>query len=458
MDEVWIAAAGVRFLFTACRKRANFAFGGERCWPRRVLVMRLSLIRIVLVAVLAALGAPSSMAQTRPGFWEISIEAAANAELGSPIAPIILGNALAIAEERDPNGARPILSRLHLMLSYIAQNKFDLFKSVYGMPNLKIDVSTFDLGLKDYIGPLRTFQSSHYTRWQNPLPDDKDKDVLLEGVRYGAQHLAEIEVALRKQVVSEDAMGLADALANLGLVFKNLGELEKAIEKYQEAQTFFVAAREERNALIAAELAFAIGNLPTNVSNSEIPTRSPDPIEDFFVSADEPIVLIIIMKAGSEIVTDAIKNGDLAKAEKFIQLMRSVEALDDKINRVMNCTWTCHPYLVSNHFWRAILNETRMNYARKFKQDSSEDDVHKFFIRADTEYKEALEISLFSEGDASEHFKQIVESYENFLTEAGHEEDEKRFEVTIKTMRGAYIGTGGPEEWLNVLNCPQKSR
>jgi len=40
------------------------------------------------------------------------------------------------------------------------------------------------------------------------------------------------------------------------------------------------------------------------------------------------------MKAGSEIVTDAIKNGDSAKA---------VEALDDKINRVMNRTWTCHP-------------------------------------------------------------------------------------------------------------------
>ena len=119
MDEVWIAAAGVRFLFTACQKRANFAFGGERCWPRRALVMRLSLIRIVLVAVFAAPGAPSAMAQTRPGFWEISIEAAANAELGSPIAPIILGNALAIAEERDPNGAHPILSRLHLMLSYM---------------------------------------------------------------------------------------------------------------------------------------------------------------------------------------------------------------------------------------------------------------------------------------------------------------------------------------------------
>jgi len=125
MDEVWIAAAGVRFLFTACRKRANFAFGGERCWPRRALVMRLSLIRIGLVAVLAALGAPSAMAQTRPGFWEISIEAAANAELGSPIAPIILGNAL--AESRDPKGARPVLTRLQLMLSYIALNQFDLF-------------------------------------------------------------------------------------------------------------------------------------------------------------------------------------------------------------------------------------------------------------------------------------------------------------------------------------------
>ena len=200
--------------------------------------MRLSLIRIVLVAVLAALGAPSAMAQTRPGFWEISIEAAANAELGSPIAPIILGNALAIAEERDPNGARPILSRLHLMLSYIAQNKFDLFKSVYGMPNLKIDVSTFDLGLKDYIGPLRTFQSSHYTRWQNPFPDDKDKDVLLEGVRYGAQHLAEIEVALTQAGCVRRCDGACRRLGKSRPRLQNLGELEKAIEKYQEAQTF----------------------------------------------------------------------------------------------------------------------------------------------------------------------------------------------------------------------------
>jgi len=87
--------------------------------------MRLSLIRIGLVAVLAVLGAPSAMAQTRPGFWEISIEAAASTGLDSPVAGIILGNAFALAQGSAPNGARPVLTRMHMRPVYIALRKAD---------------------------------------------------------------------------------------------------------------------------------------------------------------------------------------------------------------------------------------------------------------------------------------------------------------------------------------------
>jgi hypothetical protein len=52
----------------------------------------------------------------------------------------------------------------------------------------------------------------------------------------------------------------------------------------------------------------------------------------------------------------------------------------------------------------------------------------------------------------------MVEDYLDFLKEAGHEEDVERIEATIKAMGDADIGTGGPEEWQNVLNCPQVSR
>ena len=92
--------------------------------------MRLTFIQLLLFAAFAALGPPGAAAQTRPGLWEISVEAAAAAGPDSPVAPVILGNTLALAEERDPDGVRPVLSRLLLMLSSIAQNRFDLFTRV----------------------------------------------------------------------------------------------------------------------------------------------------------------------------------------------------------------------------------------------------------------------------------------------------------------------------------------
>ena len=451
MNEVWIAAAGVRFLFTACQKRANFAFGGELCWPRRALVMRLSLIRAVLVAVLAALGAPSAMAQTRPGFWEISIEAAASTGLDSPVAGIILGNAFALAQGSDPNGARPVLTRMHMRPVYIALNKCNLFKSVCDTPDLEPDNTKFDPGLKDYIGSLVALQDSYYDRWQNPHPDDKKE--LLEALRYAAQHLAEFEVALRRKIASEDAIRLANALAYRGRVFRDLGNKMHAIGDFQEALKLISALRAE----IVADREFATGDPLINMGVLEVSTRREDVNEGIYVSADEQPLPWRLMKAANDVATEAIKKGDSSEAEKYIQIMLAAEAADDSDNRLMNRTWTCQESLAIDHLWRAVLNETRMSYEQRFKQDSPDNAV-KYFKKADFEYKEALEISLFSHGSASDDFKAMVDDYLDFLKEAGHEEDVERFEATIKAMGDADIGTGGPEEWQNVLNCPQVSR
>ena len=64
--------------------------------------MRFAFIQLLLFAAFAAVGAPGVAAQTRPDLWEISVEAAAAAGPDSPVAPVILGNTLALAEERDP--------------------------------------------------------------------------------------------------------------------------------------------------------------------------------------------------------------------------------------------------------------------------------------------------------------------------------------------------------------------
>ena len=98
-----------------------------------------------------------------------------------------------------------------------------------------------------------------------------------------------------------------------------------------------------------------------------------------------------------------------------------------------------------------------MRIANKREKEVSGNGRRTFGV-IDSEYKKALEIALFSQGGASDDFKDIAESYSDFLRKAGREEDSKRFEAAMKTMGDADIGTGGPEEWQHVLNCPDMSR
>ncbi|MGO9008207.1 MAG: hypothetical protein ACLQIQ_11955 [Beijerinckiaceae bacterium] len=409
-----------------------------------------------LIAAATVVGvATAAAAQVQPDLWEVSASAAASAGLDSPIAPIILGNAFKFAQKRDPDDVRTLLTRLQLMLAYVAVDRFDLFKSVYGTPDMKIDVSKFDQGLKDYIPTLRTLQSAYYNRWLNPRPDDKGLRLL--ALAYAAQHFAEIEVALRRRIAAEDAMGLADALANRGLVYKKLGNgCQAATDDYKDALNLFDTARLERNAIENTDRAFAVGKVRWNMNEPNIATRSESAVEAFTVASDEPWIPITIIIAARPCAIDAIKKGNLSDAQKYIAVMGSAAFQGDRIHRFMHLTWPCHASLAPTHFWWAFLNETRMNYTRKFQQESGAN-ADKYFNQADAEFKKGLEIALFSEGGASEHFKGWAESYVEFLKDAGHEVEANDFAETIKSFGSADVGSNGPEAWLTLLDCKQKS-
>jgi hypothetical protein len=399
-----------------------------------------SIVWASLAAAVVALGAPKAGAQTEPDLWAVSSSAAAKEGPESRVAPIILGNAFAMAQQRDPKGVRTNLLRLQLMLAYIRIGQFDLFKSVYGTPDLKIDVLEFDAGMKDYIRTLRTLQSDYYDLWQSARSDDNE--LRKEALRYGAQHFAAIEVALRKRIASEEAMGLADALANEGLVFKKLGDpCHEAIEHYNEAVRLLDTERKHRQAMNDAGRAFALGEARTTANEGAM-------------AANELLLPITIIQAAGECATDAIDQGNPSDAGKYIEIMVKADFQGQRFNLFVNRKWPCHNFLAPARYWRAVLNETRMNYARKFEAASA-NAADEYFRQADTEFKKALEIELFSEGGASAHFVSMAESYIEFLKNAGHAEDANRVTATIKSLGPADIGVGGPEAWRSVLDCPR---
>ena len=244
-------------------------------------------------------------------------------------------------------------------------------------------------------------------------------------------------------------MELASALVSRGLEVH--GDDDIAMKDYQAAEDIFRAKRDEHKAMIAAEHAFAMSGA-LNGRESE-PERGIESI----LPEDEPNVPLLIIRNAVLAANHMIESGDLAGARKYIELALSAKAAADGINKFMNDTWICHPLLAWPHAWRALIARSHRRIANKREKEVSGNGSRNFGV-IDSEYKKALEIALFSQGGASDDFKDIAESYSDFLRKAGREEDSKRFEAAMKTMGDADIGTGGPEEWQHVLNCPDMSR
>jgi hypothetical protein len=198
--------------------------------------------------------------------WQTYMEAALASDQSNDLQAeaIILNAALAQAKRDDPNGQRPALSRLPLMLAYGELNRKDLLKPLADQ-GMHLDVSNLDERYADYVKTIDDYASSYYDRWRAHANDDPYDD-FRQAVRfYGARNSYRIEVAIRTKVLS-DEIGLADAMGTLGMVYKKGFYFDCAADNYGKSVQTYASFQQKRDAMIAAGARFGTGN-PTAEQN-----------------------------------------------------------------------------------------------------------------------------------------------------------------------------------------------
>jgi hypothetical protein len=412
--------------------------------------MRLPIVLGLLLG--AALPASLAVAQTRPGFWEVSVRAAADAGLDSSVAPIALTNALRIAEEHDKNGIRPVLSRLQLMLAYIAADKFDLYRELFGLDKFNINVAKVDLAIRDYLPTLRSLQNAYYARWRAPSNDEKD-GVRFEALAYASKNFAELEIAIRQKIAQDDRLALADALANRGLVFRHRGERNRAIDDYENALGIYAATRRTLAAMANADRDFSV----QRADDAKKITVAPDEeLDNFTLSVDEQYIYPVIAAAALGDLEAAIDRHEFAEADNILATIEQARAQGDYINIYMYRRWPCHQNNLAAHFFRAETDKLKMRLASR-RDGASGPLLKKYFEEADAEYRKWLEIEVFSDGFETQSID-TAHFYVDFLNEAAQQDAASRVAAIVKSLGKTDIGTGGPTAWREALDCESLSR
>ncbi len=394
-------------------------------------------------------------AQQSADFWQDLTSAAAQEKLESPVTPILLGHALKIAERDDPNGARAMLTRTQLLISYVFIDQFDLFKKTYGLAPINVDISKFDKALANYIPTAAFLRGLYYDRWTQPR--DSDDDLRTAAVGIAALRLSEVEVPLRGKFARQDTLDLADALVNQGLIYNKSDEPKLAAEDYQAALDLFAATRRDRHAVDRVDRAFDFaGSRPSDTKRVGV-AEPQGSAEDFVAAPTEPFLPITIITATLPSAEAAIANGDAAGARGDLEIMRQADAQSARISHFVLTNWPCHADLAQIYFWRGALDGARLRFSNKFGQPAS-DENGSILSRADTEFRTALAIDYYSAGILAPDFKAIVERYRQFLTETGNRGDAARLDENIKSLDPAVIGETGPPDWRSVLDCSARSR
>lgn len=413
--------------------------------------------RTLALFALLAFGAASAFAQApdQSGFWRDSTRAAAESELGSDVAPLLLGNAFAIAQAREENGVRSLLTRMQALVAYVMLDQYAAFKKAYPAIDSKVlDRAPSDPELKGYIATAALLRGVYYDRWSEPRPGDELlRTPTLESA---APRFANVEIALRKKLAPEDPMDLADALASRGLMLKKRQEYKPATDDYLAALSLFAAARRDNNAIDSVDRAFSLGDGGSGANGALATPDSQSGAEDFAASVDEPYVPITIITAVDGNADQTIGAGDAVAAKSLIDLMGQAEAQSARINQFMLANWPCHIDLAQVHYWDAVIDGARLKYSKKFNPGGGAEQS-KYFDEANAEYIRALAISLFSAGRDDGEFGTVSDHYIQFLRDSGRDEEASHVTQIIGALPPGDIGRGEPDSWRKVLDCPLKS-
>lgn len=164
---------------------------------------------------------------------------------------IILADALDFAKLNDSQGQRPALTRIPLMLAYGELDRKDLIKPL-AAEGMHIDVSNLDSRFNDYIGTVDNYASSYYDRWIAHQNDTSADDFKQDVRFYGAKNSYRIEIALRTKLRPDDEIGLASAMALVGLVYKRNADFDCAGYDYGRAFQSFLDFQQKRDAMTIA--------------------------------------------------------------------------------------------------------------------------------------------------------------------------------------------------------------
>src|SRR5262245_28238284 len=175
----WALQRGCGGCLSAVLGRSRRVWSGEPCMGK----LRFSL---ALAVALAGPFGRQSAAQETPDFWDVATAAAAGAVIAKNPqgAALMLGAAHAAAKGREPDGVRPILARVQLMLAYVELERYELFKSAFGAEKINIDASKFDASLKLYAGTASRLANNCYERNRDPNDAARANALRREGIEF----------------------------------------------------------------------------------------------------------------------------------------------------------------------------------------------------------------------------------------------------------------------------------
>ena len=385
--------------------------------------------------------------QEQPDFWDVATRSAASAADTAPeAAGLILGAALAHANKHDPDGVRPVLARVQLMLAYVEVDQFALYEKTFGAAPFKIDAAKFDPTLKGYVTAARTLAGLCDTRLKSDA-SAANGALRRKGHEYCARHFAEIEVALRSKVATDDAGELAIAIALKGLYFAHLGDRTKAIDDYRDAIKRLTQTRLERNAIESVDRLFALRDkLPNGggVTSSGTPA-----VQETSIGADrgEAYVASVGLRAALEGADAAIVQDD---AEKFLKLAEEFALQANRDHSFVRRTWPCNPNIAFDHMWNAMLHGTRIRFSKKHGKENRGGEEKDFSAGSD-QWRRGISIIAFSKGLHSSELNNFVGEYARFLRENAHDGEAEALEQFIKSSASPKDAT--PPEWMGLVNC-----
>lgn len=207
-----------------------------------------------LVLILALLCGSKALAQSdstkaKLSLWQTYVDSAveANAANDFPGAEVFLKSAQQLADEADPRGPRPTLSRLLVYLNNIDLGRDEAADKLEETPP---DISGIDQSLLRFTQTIEHLFSTYYGR-RNTI--DSKRQAYSHGVMRCLQIKAQIE-----QKLLPDSLQLATTLGYQALIFMDEENWKEAIQQFKGALQISDQLDQDANKLAAGGQAFSL--------------------------------------------------------------------------------------------------------------------------------------------------------------------------------------------------------